>query len=608
MATIAASSDVSVLKVNKFLGLNENRDGSTTLKVGEFSQMRNFKITNDYHLQIRPGTKTILNLAGLVKAEGKNADGERLHGVWRGAVKGTYHILAAYAGFIFDVNVQLETAKKKGQITEADTSFFAFGGKVYMLNGNEYKSWDGEDDTQFEDVVGYVPVIQTATNPEGSGTLLEGVNRLTNQRRVQFSPNGTATNFQLPEKDILSVEEVRLNDEATSAYTVDKAAGVVKMNSAPPTGTNTLEVRYSKGDADRKSVTSMRYSELYNGSSDSRVFLYGDGSNKAIYSGVNYETTQPTADYFPDLYEIAVGESNTPITALVRHYSKMMAYKPNSAWSIQYGTLALEDKSNTAAFYCTPVNRQFGNEAMGQVRLLENNPLTIDVNSIYRWKTSGGYIGNNENNAQRISDRVISTLDGFDMKKVKTYNLKAMYEYWFVYGSTALILNYANDVWYKYVNLPFVVPLDAETEEYGFAQDGRVVHFSRQYRNDDGAPIDCYAATGAMDFGKDYLLKYSPHIFVAMKPESNARITVSVETNKRSDYPEKVVAYSLSTFLNVDFRHFSFATNRQPQVKRVKLKVKKATFYRLIFKSLSVSATATVLETDVQLRFAGSVK
>ena len=41
---------------------------------------------------------------------------------------------------------------------------------------------------------------------------------------------------------------------------------------------------------------------------------------------------------------------------------------------------------------------------------------------------------------------------------------------------------------------------------------------------------------------------------------------------------------------------------------RLKLKVKKATFYKLIFKSKSASATATVLETDIQLRYAGNVK
>ena len=65
---------------------------------------------------------------------------------------------------------------------------------------------------------------------------------------------------------------------------------------------------------------------------------------------------------------------------------------------------------------------------------------------------------------------------------------------------------------------------------------------------------------------------------------------------------------SIATFTHVDFNHFSFRTNHKAQVKRLKLKVKKAVFYRLVFKSVSASATATVLETDIQLRYAGNVK
>ena len=45
-----------------------------------------------------------------------------------------------------------------------------------------------------------------------------------------------------------------------------------------------------------------------------------------------------------------------------------------------------------------------------------------------------------------------------------------------------------------------------------------------------------------------------------------------------------------------------------PQTARVKMKVKKALFYRLIFKSTSASATATILATDIQLRYAGNTK
>lgn len=615
MAQIKGKDNSSILKIQAFLGLNENPDGDTTLKVGEMAEMRNFRITQDKHLKIRPGSKTILSLADALSSlgQGNVQDGveTRVYGVWRGIAGAFEHILASFGGHIWDIDTKNSAAKDKGSAPMGEVSFFGFGGKVYLLGGGEYKSWDGGTDTAFATVEGYVPLIQTATTPKGEGTLVETVNRLTGKRRVQFSPDGTATVFQLPEKGINEVSSVKSGGEPVTNCTMDLENGTVTFPAAPAAGTNTVEIEYRKGDGARSEVTGMKYSELFNGATDTRVFLYGDGTNRAVYSGVPFATGRASAEYFPDLYELTVGESNTPLTALVRHYSRLMAFKTDSAWAILQGEIGLADGGSTAAFYVQPVNRQFGNEAPGQVRLLENNPLTMDAGSVYQWRSGSSYasyISNNENNAKRISDRVASTLKGFDLKKVLTANIKADHEFWFLHGTRALILNYANDSWYLYDGLPFSRIVEYEGTVIGFSDDGAVVEFSQKYRSDNGAPIDCYAATGAMDFDKDWLLKYSPMIFVAMQPASNARIKVTVETNRRSDYPEKTVAYSLATFLHVDFNHFSFATNRKPQVKKVKMKVKKATFYRLIFKSNSASATATVIETDIRLRYAGNVK
>ena len=81
-----------------------------------------------------------------------------------------------------------------------------------------------------------------------------------------------------------------------------------------------------------------------------------------------------------------------------------------------------------------------------------------------------------------------------------------------------------------------------------------------------------------------------------------------MESDRRSDYGGRSVVSSLANFLHVDFNHFSFATNRKPQVKRVKLKVKKAAYYKLIFSSRSASATATVLRADIAVRYGSGVK
>jgi hypothetical protein len=139
---------------------------------------------------------------------------------------------------------------------------------------------------------------------------------------------------------------------------------------------NTITVTYTKGNGAASEVKKMRCAELFNGATDNRVFLYGDGSNKTIYSGMNSDTGKPDAGYFPDLYEASIGEANTPITAMIRHYSRLLVFKSNSCWSLQYDLATLVSGEATPAFYVSPVNRQIGNAARGQVILLENNPLS----------------------------------------------------------------------------------------------------------------------------------------------------------------------------------------------------------------------------------------
>lgn len=615
MATITASNDIQVLKIRQFLGLNENPDGDTKIKNGEMSELRNFRITREKHLQLRPGTKTVLPLKTYWDAwcaeSGHTAPVQSpvFSGAWEGVVSGKQRLLAAFGGLIFSVDLDVPTAKVIGQCTQAQTSFFGFANKVYLLNGHEYMSWDGGESSSFSSVEGYIPTVMNATTPSGGGYLLESVNRLTGKRKVLYSPDGTATTFHIPEKNVDEIISVKLNGTAQT-YTADLTARTFTLSAAPAAGVNTLELIYRNGDGARAQVTGMRFSELYNGQTDSRVFLYGDGSNKTIYSGIDADTGKPTAEYFPDLYEAEVGAANTPITGMVRHYARLVVFKQDATYSMSYSTLVTATETTTAAFYVTPVNRQFGNKAPGQVDILENNPLSLDEQAVYRWRSvsTSGSITFDERNAERISNRVEVTLQGFDMAETRTFNRKTQQEYWWLCGDKALILNYAADAWYVYTAINFRAMVEIGLETYGFRPDGSVVHLSRQYRNDDGAEISAYAATGSMDFDRDWVLKYSPLIFVAIQPESNARVHVTVATNRRSDYPEKIVSSGLASLIHADFAHWSFGTNQKPQVKRVKMKVKKATFYKLVFESKSASSTATVLETDIQLRYTGNVK
>lgn len=602
------SSEVFTIK--GWLGLNQAADGDTGIKPGELSEMRNFRITREGHLQTRGGTKTLLDLSSAWdtwKGEHTtNVTDPQMSGLWNGYVSSKNVVLAAFGGVLWAIDPQTMTATAKGTATQDKTTFFGFSKNVYMLNGHEYKMWNGGNDTEFTDVTGYIPTVETATPPAGGGTTLEAVNRLNGYRKVKFSPDGTAKVFTLPEQSIDTI--VSVNGTSVS-YTTNLETGTLSFNSALPEGTNTLEVVYKKGDGARSEVTAMHYCELFNGAADTRVFIYGDGTNRAIYSGVELDG-KATAEYFPDLYELRAGDANTPITSMCRHYNRLLCFKKGSAWSIAYGSLSLATSETTAAFYVMPINRQYGNDAPGQVRLLENDALTLDGHSAYKWKatSSSGNYTDTSRNCIRVSDRVESVLSGFDFSKTICFNFQTTHEYFIVYNNQALIYNYAVDAWYLYTDFPAAHLIEYGGDLYFATEDGKLKKYSREYRNDDGTKISCYAATGSMNFDYNWKRKYATLLWVGIKPEDGARVIVTAESNRKSGYPEKAVAAALATFVRANFAHWSFGTNRKPQIKRVKLKIKKATFIKLIFKSVSASGCATILSVDESVRYGGNVK
>ena len=329
-----------------------------------------------------------------------------------------------------------------------------------------------------------------------------------------FSPNGSATVFKLPEQDLVSIDYVKLNADGSYVdpddYTIDRFAGTVTFDTAPATGTNTIEIGYQAVNTFRSEVCRMTNAELFLGAQDNAVFLYGNGTNEAVYSGIDY-WGQPRADYFPDLNEMAVADSNTPITAMIRHYSQLICFKTNSVYTIHYGLITTATGDQEYAFYITPVNREIGNEALGQVRLVLNSPFGLNGHDLYEWKSNSRYSANlssDERNAVRISDRIYATLETFDTPNCYCYDDNDGQEYYICNGNEALVYNYPADAWYYYTGLNIHSMCNLEDRLLFGTDDGRICELSEEYLNDDGEYIDCVWESGSLDLGKNYLRKY----------------------------------------------------------------------------------------------------
>ena len=522
-----------------------------------------------------------------------------VRGLWSGFVDGQEVLCAACNGYLWQLARDADGAWSKtacGAVdTEEDVFMFGFEGKLYLLNGSEYKVWDG---TALTSVSGYRPMVAVSVPPAGGGTALEQVNKLTGARRARFSPDGTSTVFKLPDMGLKSIDYVKhvLIDMEVINYDTDLVNGTVTISPALPEGTNSIEVGWTVYGDTAEEILAMRYAELYNGSQDTRVFIYGDGTNRAFYSGIDFDGA-PRADYFPDLNVAHVGDENTPITAMIRHYDRLLCFKLDSAWSIGYSQLTLADGTVTAGFYVSPVNRSVGNCAPGQAVLVENRPRTLDGRSVVEWKStsSSGNINGDERNAERISQRVEETIRSFDLSSAKTFYDKYAHEY-YVIGTdgTALVHGIDADAWYVYTNFDARCLINYMDELYYGTADGYLRHFSTDYFSDVGESIDAYWESGSMPFAADFQRKYSAMLWVGIRPDDNGYLEVTAKTDRKTDF----AVYDVETA----------DASRVPEMNRIKLKAKKFTYYNLILANNTPDTTATVVSVDIRVRGTGYVR
>lgn len=628
MAVISSATNEKIFAISKWLGLNEAPNGDTQLKMGESPVMRNFRVTRDGNLQKRPGSN-----CKWVGPEG------RLTSAWSGTLGGKDIVLAAvcktpnnklyrvyYDGAWDSTNTPVGTVSG----TAYNVQMFEFDGKVYIydIGATTMYSYDG---TTFAAVNPYIPVVRKELQPDGTGNSSEQVNKLTPKRRVWLSPdaNGTRT-FQLPEKNLYSIISAVLTSDHTtpvpftSTTAADRTNGIIRFDSDPTQGVDTIEVTYAVSNPANFNPEpfSMRNSELYNGDQNNRIFLYGNNSNQAFYSGINGDTGKPDPTYFPDLNVVTVGEENEPITSMIRYNSRLLCFKSNSLYSIQSGQQMLADGTLIPAFYVTPIHRELGGY---NAQLILNSPVVIFKGDVYSWHgNSYGNMTADERQARRISDRIQRTLSNMAVDCCYDDNYNQEYYISDYRNRVTLVWNYVQDVWYLYTNIGMTHPFSLGGKMYYFTagQPTGVVTptpntsvqvldtscWFDKISTDDKQTIPCYWESGSMAFNAPHMRKYSAMLWVGMHPQSRTELYVTVKTDKISTLTEKVIDYGYILFDDIDFGHWTFNTVHRPVLKRLKIKAKKFVYYKLIFKTDTDNSTATVNVAEFRVRFTGYAK
>lgn len=624
---MASQTGKKMYTVDKFLGLNESVDGFTELKMGEASRMENWLVTDGYNISTRPGIRRVDFT--------QERDPAPILASWAGHIgEREYCVICDFAngvdriwmyGGVAGINNELVHSQvgALGLTAEKDAmvKIFSFGGKLYIMSAKNTVVWENGAFTAKE---AYIPLVITGADPSGGGTTLENINLLTGKRRVEYSADGTAKDYHLP-AEAKSIVSVKVDNVTVTGGSFNADTQVYSFSTAPTKGVGNVEITYDT-DAEtaeeaRMQIVRCRLTEAYNGATDTRLFMAGDGTNKCYYTGVPM-SGDVTALYFPAMYEVAMDFSGSAVTGMVRSDTKLLVFKPDGASLITYEPTTLTDGTVTAGFNVRSANRELGSDVMGQVQTVANHPRTITKDGIFEWKiTSDAY--QSEHAAKRISDKVEKSLRNADIGNIVTCDDNFTQTYYVFLNDekgTVLVNRYglaSDGIWCIYRGelfrnvrnaimlggqMVFLNDREALTLDDNLTQDA-AVETGGQVQN-----ISALWESGYMDFGADFRRKYSSQIYVSLLPQSNSKVTVTAATDKRGEYMEKTIVSNVFSWANANFVDWTFDTNDTPKIKRVRLKVKKFVYYKLIFKVTEPGVKATVLGYDQEVRFASMAK
>lgn len=654
MARIRGSVKQTDVNYSKFLGLYEAPDGDTQMKNGVSPEMENFQITESFHLKTRPGIVPYKIIPTDDPIKGARC---------RGYFSDETLEIAIFDNTVYRRLFSANTTTSDGWVSlgeiyfppihrrpfngrPSDASIFAFGDRYYIITGRRFYWWDGRS-AAVSEVVGYVPLVVTGAAPSGGGTTLERVNLLTNQRRAQYSADGTSKRFVLPEQierqegetlilsvtvDGAAVTWTEVSTEAANTYAAELAT-------APAKGVNNVEITYQNPRVDdRTLITRCCYCEKFNGATDSRLFVYDGNSNIIRYSEPTL-SGEATGAYFAALNEIKIGDASSPVTALQRHYGRLMAFKPDGCYAVAYDTLTLPDGTVTAGFYVRTMHRSLGSDAAGQICVVQNFPRTFCKGCLYDWKQTASYYQDEryakvasepvQFSAQEAAPGILFLYDDDDRRRFYLFlNDEA---------GTVLVNAYEQGVWFKYTGFQYVTAAgrgkngalvfamqhggvqglfaldDAHTYDYTpvISAEAAITGYTRE-------PISCRWESGHMDFGRSNTRKYSSYIWVTLKPGRHVRAWLTAQSDRRPSYAVGNAVTGL--FDETDFADFTFETYEVPRARRLKIKVKKFVFYKLLIGCDGGEETTvpeipertdgavTVLSVDQRVRFTSDAK
>ena len=508
---------------------------------------KSYNTTESNLIETRPGYRVIEDF------------GERINGIY-------YY---SSTRIIIHAGTKLYRASADGTVKEQlydkmenrESSMHMFGNDLYINDGKDYIKYNGTS-LSYVSQNAYVPTTSIARSPNGGGTVYEDVNILTGQRINTFSGDGTSKDYYLDTTNINSINEVKVNDAAITAYTVNLAQGKITFNAAPSRpgviGRDNVSIKFTKnvsGYEDR--VKKCTISTTF----DNRIFFSGnpDYPNAVFHCSLNNPA------YISDLDYYELGNNDNEIKSLVAGNNILWVFKT-------------DDQNKDTIFYMTPsTDANYGRvypSSQGNVSIgclskgfnFKDNIVFFSRQGLEKMSGSINYEQSVSHASSMVDSKMINESNyqflrvcehkGFMMVAIDNHIYLADYRQLFN-GNTGKEFE-----WYYW---EFPVNISCFREYLGTlyfgTSDGKLCVLDGT--NDDGQMIEAHWTTPRDIFGfvNHYKKTNKRGTILKTKNIQNGKIKIAVKTNKENTWTlVKEASTNGFDFNHVDFANFTWAS------------------------------------------------
>ena len=424
----------------------EGIDAAAPHKYGPAARdMVNFRVCEDGSLQKRYGFAPIAICNGDIRA------------VWSGRAYGKQLSFIVYGSQVATIDTATNTLYNIGSIEtdEGHAKFIFFSSHLYLMDSKRFYRITRDTVENFE---GYAPLYAKNWGIGKVGSVNEPLNILSRHIRMNYTVNQEFI-YLCVNHDIASIDAVYINGNLLtdkSKYYFDKSLMAVCVIGLKVGQVVDLYLTIAESELNSSPLFSCKQSAVFGGYTDSRLFLWDGDEEDIMYDSTPitnesldkiklvYGETVPI--YIPEDTSFAMTRSERNITAICRHYDRLLIFTKDDTW------MSKNTVETGSPLEALTVNSSRGCTSKGAAVMCENDPICISATSILRWTAETDEL--NETNAKSISSGIEPYLSESFFTNGKILLDEPRHEIYF-YDPTdddgkLWIYNYKTSYWYKF--------------------------------------------------------------------------------------------------------------------------------------------------------------